>query len=119
MEIIRAGEIMASHPEHQRLPHEPAYAAGSAFVADHFCPVTEAAVPIVDCGFMHADALRSAEEVFMTTTAGSVMPVRSVDGALVGGRDGPGEISTRLHNLYWEKRWSGWDATPVNYTLAS
>ena len=42
MEIIRAGEIMASHPEHQRLPHEPAYIAGSAFVADHFCPVTEA-----------------------------------------------------------------------------
>ena len=327
MEIIRAGEIMASHPEHQRLPHEPAYIAGSAFVADHFCPVTEAAVPIVDCGFMHADAvydvvsvsrgaffrleqhqarfarareairvrnpfdrereaailhelvaraglrdayvwwtvtrgmpplgrsemvhaakfqnrfygfavpflfiadddqrsrgvdlvvsreririspravdptaknfcwldmqmalfeagdrgaewavltdeagclteaaganvfavvdgvvvtpdagclegitresvfdlcseiglpvkptrlhadaLRSAEEVFMTTTAGSVMPVRSVDGALVGGRDGPGEISTRLHNLYWEKRWSGWDATPVNYSLPS
>ncbi len=68
---------------------------------------------------LHADALRSAEEVFMTTTAGSVMPVRSVDGALVGGRDGPGEISTRLHNLYWEKRWSGWDATPVNYSLPS
>ncbi len=30
MEITRAGEIMASHPQHQRLPHEPAYAAGSA-----------------------------------------------------------------------------------------
>jgi branched-chain amino acid aminotransferase len=53
----------------------------------------------------------------MTTTAGSVMPVRSVDGALVGGRDGPGEVSIRLHNLYWEKRWSGWDATPVRYGL--
>ncbi len=24
-----------------------------------------------------------------------------------------GEISIRLHNLYWEKRWSGWNATPV------
>jgi len=325
MQIIRAGEIMASHPEHQRLPHDPAYAIGSAYIVDHFCPITEAAIPIVDCGFMHADAvydvvsvsrgsffrlaqhqarfaracnairvrnpfdsereaeilhelvartglrdayvwwtvtrgqpplgraemvdatkfvncfyafvvpfvfiaddeqrtrgvdlivsrdrvrispkavdptaknfcwldmqmalfeagdrgaewavltdeagflteaaganvfsvmdgvvvtpdagclegitrqsvfdlcgelglpvkstrlhaeeLRSAQEVFMTTTAGSVMPVRSVDGALVGGRDGPGEVSTRLHNLYWEKRWSGWDATPVRYEL--
>ncbi len=325
MEIIRAGEIMASHSEHQRLPHEPAYAAGSAFVADHFCPVTEASVPIVDCGFMHADAvydvvsvsrgaffrleqhqarfarareairvrspfdrereaeilhelvaraglrdayvwwtvtrgmppmgrsemvhaakfqnrfyafavpflfiadddqrsrgvdlivsreririsprsvdptaknfcwldmqmalfeagdrgaewavltdeagfiteaaganvfavvdgmvvtpdagclegitresvfdlcselglpvkatklqadaLRGAAEVFMTTTAGSIMPVRSVDAELVAGRDGPGEISVRLHNRYWEQRWAGWDATPVRYDL--
>ncbi len=323
MQIIRAGEIMATHPEHERRPHEPAYAAGSAFLFDHFCPVTEASIPIVDCGFMHADAvydvvsvsrgaffqleqhqarfaracekirvrnpfgrareaeilhelvaraglrdayvwwtvtrgmppmgrsemvdaskfqnrfygfavpfifiaddeqrtrgvdlavsqeririspqavdptaknfcwldmqmalfeagdrgaewavltdetghlteaaganvfavvdgvvvtpdagclegitresvfdlcselgipvkatklhadaLRRADEVFMTTTAGSVMPVRSVDGVNVGGRDGPGEISTRLHNLYWEKRWDGWDATPVRY----
>ena len=327
MEIIRAGEIMASHAEHERLPHDPAYAIGSAYIVDHFCPITEAAIPIVDCGFMHADAvydvvsvsrgsffrlerhqtrfarscaairvsnpfdrereaeilhelvartglrdayvwwtvtrgqpplgrsemvdatkfvncfyafvvpfifiaddvqrtrgvdlivsrdrvrispravdptaknfcwldmqmalfeagdrgaewavltdeagflteaaganvfavvdgvvvtpdagclegitrqsvfdlcselglpvkstrfradeLRAAQEVFMTTTAGSVMPVRSVDGALVGGRDGPGEVSIRLHNLYWEKRWSGWDATPVRYELGA
>ena len=67
---------------------------------------------------LHADELRSAQEVFMTTTAGSVMPVRSVDGAPVGDVDGPGEISTRLHNLYWSKRWSGWHATPVRYELA-
>ena len=66
---------------------------------------------------LHADELRSAQEVFMTTTAGSVMPVRSVDGALVGEGSGPGEVSTQLHNLYWEKRWSGWDATPVRYDL--
>jgi len=326
MAMIRAGEIMLSHPEHQRLPHDSEYDIGSAYIVDHFCPVLEAAVPITDCGFMHADAvydvvsvsrgaffrleqhqarfaracdairvrnpfdrkreaeilhglvaraglrdayvwwtvtrgqpplgrndmidatkfenrfyafavpfifiaddeqrvrgvdliisrdririspravdptaknfcwldmqmalfeagergaewavltdesgflaeaaganifaivddvvvtpdegclevitrqsgldlrseiglpekptqlhadvLRSAQEVFMTTTAGSVMPVRSVDGELVGGRDGPGEVSTRLHNLYWEKRWAGWDATPVRYELS-
>ena len=326
MEIIRAGEIMAGHPDHRRLSHDPAYAMGSAYVVDRFCPVLEAAVPITDCGFMHADAvydvvsvsrgaffrlerhqarfaracekirvrnpfdrqreaeilhelvartglrdayvwwavtrgnppmgrnemvdaaafenrfyafavpfifvaddeqrtrgvdlivsrdririspravdptaknfcwldmqmalfeagdrgaewavltdeagylaeavganvfavvdgvvvtpdagclegitresvfdlcselgvpvkptrvhadeLRSAQEVFMTTTAGSVMPVRSVDGARIGDRDAPGEVSARLHNLYWEKRWSGWDATPVRYERA-
>jgi hypothetical protein len=28
-------------------------------------------------------------------------------------------VSIRLHNLYWEKRWSGWDATPVRYELGS
>lgn len=68
---------------------------------------------------IHTDDLRAAQEVFMTTTAGSVMPVRSVDGTLVGDREGPGEISIRLHNLYWEKRWSGWYATPVRYELAA
>ena len=67
---------------------------------------------------IHADELRAADEVFMTTTAGSVMPVRSVDGEPIGGRDGIGEISLRLHNRYWEKRWEGWHATPVRYELA-
>jgi len=326
MEVIRAEEIMESHPEHARLSHDPDYAFGSAYVADHFCPIYEASVPIIDCGFMHADAVydvvsvsrgsffrldehqarfaracdairvtnpfsrekeaeilhelvartglkdayvwwtvtrgqppmgrsemidpakfdnrfyafavsfvfmaddeqrargidlivsrdririppravdptaknfcwldmqmalfeagergaewavladqdgylaeaaganifavidgtvvspdsgclhgltrqsvfdlcnelglpatlkrvhadefRAAQEVFMTTTAGSIMPVRSVDGVPVGGRNGPGEISVRLHNLYWEKRWAGWNGTPVRYELA-
>ena len=66
---------------------------------------------------IHADALREADEVFLTTTAGSIMPARSVDGQLVAGRDGPGEISVALHNRYWERRWEGWDATPVRYEL--
>ncbi|MBN1342717.1 MAG: aminotransferase class IV [Phycisphaerae bacterium] len=57
MEIIRPEEIMVSHPEHVRLDHDPAYALGSAYVADHFCPITEAAIPIIDRGFMHADAV--------------------------------------------------------------
>jgi branched-chain amino acid aminotransferase len=326
MEIIRAGEIMATHPEHRRLPYPEGYGFGAAFIIDHYCPLIEAAVPITDCGFMHADAvydvvsvsrgaffrldqhqdrfararqairvrspftrekeaeilhkmvalaglrdayvwwtvtrgapplgrsemvdpdrfecrfyafacpfifiaddeqrtrgldlvvsrervrispravdpraknlhwldmqmalfeagdrgaewavlpdeegylteaaganifvikngavltpdagclegitrqsvfdlcselgipskatrihsgeLRDAQEVFLTTTAGSVMPVRSVDGRPVGGREGPGEISVRLHNLYWERRWAGWEATPVRYELA-
>jgi branched-chain amino acid aminotransferase len=66
---------------------------------------------------VHADELRVAQEVFLATTAGSIMPARSVDTDLVAGRDGPGEISIRLHNLYWEKRWAGWDATPVRYDV--
>jgi len=308
MEIIRAGEIMLTHPAHQRLPHGPAYGFGAAFTADRFGPLIEATIPITDCGFMHADAvydvvsvsrgsffrldqhqarfaracdairvrnpfgreeeaeilhkivalaglrdayvwwtvtrglpplgrgdmidadrfesrfydvivsrervrispravdpraknfhwldmqmalfeagdrgaewavlpdedgylteatganvflvrdgtvltpdagclegitrqsvfdlcaelgipskttrlpaseLLDAQEVFLTTTAGSIMPVRSVDGEPVGGRDGPGEISAALHNQYWERRWDGWDATPVRYDLTA
>ncbi|HNR34829.1 MAG TPA: aminotransferase class IV [Candidatus Hydrogenedentes bacterium] len=70
------------------------------------------------CRRIHADELRTAREAFMTTTAGSIMPVRSVDGKPLSDQGGAGEISIRLHNLYWEKRWNGWHATPVRYELA-
>jgi branched-chain amino acid aminotransferase len=78
----------------------------------------ESGIPMV-CRRVHADELRTAQEVFMTTTAGSIMPVRSVDGKAISEPGGAGEISVRLHNLYWEKRWAGWHATPVRYDLAS
>lgn len=67
---------------------------------------------------IHAEELKEAEEVFMTTTAGSIMPVRSVDRRTISPNGGAGEISIRLHNLYWEKRWAGWHGTPVRYELA-
>ncbi|MFA7588466.1 MAG: aminotransferase class IV [Novosphingobium sp.] len=63
---------------------------------------------------IHADALRNADEVFLTSTAGGVMPVRSVDGKVVGG-NARNPITSRLHNRYWEKRWDGWLATDINY----
>ena len=78
----------------------------------------ELTIPVV-CRRVHAGELRTAQEVFMTTTAGSIMPVRSVDGKAISEHGGAGEISIRLHNLYWEKRWAGWHATPVRYDLAS
>ncbi len=67
---------------------------------------------------VHAEQLRQADEAFLTSTAGGIMPINRVDGELLGGQDGPGELTTRLHNLYWEKRWAGWDTTPVRYKLA-
>jgi branched-chain amino acid aminotransferase len=67
---------------------------------------------------IHSDELRDADEVFLTTTAGSIMPARTIDGQSIAGRDGPGEISIALHNRYWERRWDGWDATPVRYELS-
>jgi branched-chain amino acid aminotransferase len=66
---------------------------------------------------IHGSELYDADEIFLTTTAGSIMPVGSIDGKPVGGREGPGEISVSLHNRYWERRWEGWDATPVRYEL--
>ncbi len=62
-----------------------------------------------------ADMLETAEEVFLSSTAGGVMPVTTVNHKTIG--DGkPGEITTLIRNRYWEAhdedRWT----TPVHYT---
>lgn len=64
-------------------------------------------------GVLHADELRAAEEVFLTSTAGGVMPIVAVDGRVLG--DGtPGPLTRRLRQAYWDAhddpRW----ATPVD-----
>jgi len=45
--------------------------------------------------------LKAADEVFITSTAGGVMPVGHLDGGRVG--DGPGPLTARLKDLYWAK----------------
>ncbi|MCL4626089.1 aminotransferase class IV [Burkholderia multivorans] len=61
------------------------------------------------------DELRDADEAFVTSTAGGIMPVNTVDGIILGGKNGPGTLTTKLHNLYWSKRWDGWLGTKVSY----
>jgi branched-chain amino acid aminotransferase len=47
-----------------------------------------------------ADALCRATEIFLTSTAGGIMPVCTLDGNPVS--DGrPGEITTRIRDQYW------------------
>jgi branched-chain amino acid aminotransferase len=73
----------------------------------------------IDCRLtrMPAKTLREADEVFITSTAGGIMPVRSIDGEPVG--DGsPGPVTTRLNDLYWELHNDPAYATPVRYELA-
>lgn len=64
-----------------------------------------------------ADEFRQADEIFACTTAGGVMPVSRIDGRIMG-NDRPGEITTRLKDLFWKKRAEGWHATPVDYSAA-
>lgn len=48
-----------------------------------------------------ADELRRADEAFVTSTAGGVMPVTAVDGSPLG--DGkPGPVTLRLRGAYWD-----------------
>ncbi len=47
-----------------------------------------------------AEQVRQTDEVFITSTAGGIMPVTRVDGRLIG--DGkPGQITLQLHKQYW------------------
>jgi branched-chain amino acid aminotransferase len=67
-------------------------------------PVTTAPLP--------AAALRRADEAFVTSTAGGIMPVTRIDGAPVA--DGrPGPITRRLIDLYWQKHSDPAWSTPV------
>ena len=53
-------------------------------------------------GTLTVDAVRGAEEVFITSTAGGIMPITRLDGRPVA--DGlPGPVTQRLTALYWEK----------------
>ncbi len=60
------------------------------------------------------DELRDADEVFIATTAGGIMPVSRVDGRILS-NDRPGPEYTRLHDRFWARRAQGWHATPVDY----
>jgi branched-subunit amino acid aminotransferase/4-amino-4-deoxychorismate lyase len=62
---------------------------------------------------LRPDDLRGADEAFLSSTAGGVMPVARVDGVPLRADGGPGPLSRRLRELYWSKREAGWYATPV------
>jgi branched-chain amino acid aminotransferase len=58
--------------------------------------------------------LRDADELFIATTAGGIMPVTRLDGRIFG-NDRPGPLTMRLHDLFWSRRAAGWHATPIDY----
>jgi len=73
----------------------------------------------IDCRLIKVpvDVLRKAEEVFISSTAGGGMPVRSVDKQSVG--DGtPGPVTTRIKQMYWKLHEDPAYSTPVRYELA-
>ena len=61
--------------------------------------------------------LREADEIFISSTAGGVMPVTRLDGRILG-NDRPGPVGARLHEAYWARRRAGWHAEPVDYAAA-
>jgi branched-chain amino acid aminotransferase len=72
--------------------------------AEHGLPAREAELTAYD--------LYAADEVFLTSTAGGIMPLVEIDGRPIG--DGkPGPVSQRVHGLYWALRESARDGTPI------
>lgn len=57
----------------------------------------------IDCeiGTLTEQQLFSADEIFLTSTAGGIMPVTSLDDAQVG-NGVPGPVSMSLRELYWQ-----------------
>ena len=65
---------------------------------------------------IHCDELRAADEIFITSTAGGIMPVRSLDGVDLPGASAP-PLTTGLSQLYWSRRAEGWRGTAIDYAV--
>ena len=62
--------------------------------------------------------LRTADEAFLTSSGGGVLPITQVDGRpLAGGRIGA--VTQRLAETYWAWHRDPRYSTPVGYALAS
>ena len=54
----------------------------------------------VEAGPVSESDLRGADEIFLSSTAGGVMPVSQLDGKPVGD-GGPGPLTWRIREMYW------------------
>jgi branched-chain amino acid aminotransferase len=67
---------------------------------------------LAEAGDYPADDLRQADEAFITSTAGGVMPVARIDDRRFAS-NGPGPVSLRLREEYWRRREAGWLSTAI------
>ena len=61
-----------------------------------------------------AATIRAADEIFTCTTAGGIMPVKSLDDVPISGGK-PGPITMKLHKAFWDAHDRPEYSTPVNY----
>ena len=54
----------------------------------------------IEIGRLPGNRLPEADEIFMTSSAGGIMPITRVDGRPIGGGS-PGPVTARLGGLYW------------------
>ena len=59
------------------------------------------------------DDLHNADEVFISSTAGGIMPVTRIDDVAIGNGN-PGPITRKLTDLYWQKHNDPDWTTPID-----
>jgi branched-chain amino acid aminotransferase len=74
---------------------------------------TEHGLPL-EAREIQAEEVRRADEVFLTSTAGGIMPVTKVDGRSVG-TGAPGPVTLQLREAYWDLHEDPRFATPIQY----
>jgi branched-chain amino acid aminotransferase len=65
-------------------------------------------------GPVSPEELKGADEAFITSTAGGILPVTRVDHAPLGDGE-PGPLTTRLRDRYWAWHEEPAETTPVDY----
>jgi branched-chain amino acid aminotransferase len=73
----------------------------------------EMGIPTVETD-IKPDDLFSADEVFVASTGGGIMPVTRVDDRIFS-NDAPGPVTCRMRDLYWQRHDEDWNATPIDY----
>ena len=63
-----------------------------------------------------AEDLLAADEIFLSTTAGGVMPASRIEKTIMG-NDRPGPISTRIKDTYWRWHEDKRFLTPIDYEV--
>jgi branched-chain amino acid aminotransferase len=73
----------------------------------------DSGIPI-EVGALSSARLHKANEIFLTSTAGGIIPLVKLDNRIVG--DGvPGPMTLRVRDLYWEKHHASDERTPIDY----
>ncbi len=73
-----------------------------------------------ECGFevvqqnLPADAALAADEVFITTTAGGIIPITKINGQAIG-TGTPGQVTQKLQKRYWEVHQDPRYTLPIDY----
>lgn len=68
----------------------------------------------VEVGNLAVDELRRADEIFISSTAGGIMPITRLDDCPLG--DGsPGPLTQRLRQLYWDAHDDDHYVTRIDY----
>lgn len=96
-----------------RTPHENVLEGVTRRAVEEIC--ADGGIPF-ELGAIEVDELKRADEVFVSSTAGGIMPVIGIDGTPVG--DGAiGPVTGRIQKEYWARREDGWYGTPIGELL--